>query len=39
MNNEVWGEGFALSKKEAEKLAAQQALDTHDYEDKNAMDL
>lgn len=39
VNNEVWGEGFALSKKEAEKLAAQQALDTHDYEDKNAMDL
>ncbi|CAG9046549.1 Ribonuclease 3 [Chlamydia abortus] len=39
VNHEVWGEGFALSKKEAEKLAAQQALDAHDYEDKNTMDL
>ncbi|AAP05090.1 ribonuclease III [Chlamydia caviae] len=39
VNDEVWGEGCALSKKEAEKLAAQKALDAHDYENKNTMDL
>lgn len=32
INGEVWGEGFANSKKEAEKLAAQQALDHHEYQ-------
>ncbi|MBQ8498302.1 ribonuclease III [Chlamydia sp.] len=30
VNGELWGEGFAGSKKEAEKLAAKQALSTHD---------
>lgn len=39
VNNEVWGEGFALSKKEAEKLAAQQALETHEHKNKNTMDM
>lgn len=31
IHDELWGEGVAHSKKEAEKLAAQHALDTHDY--------
>ncbi|CRH68555.1 ribonuclease III [Chlamydia trachomatis] len=30
VNGDLWGEGFAGSKKEAEKLAAKQALSTHD---------
>ena len=30
VNEEIWGEGFAGSKKEAEKLAAKQALSKHD---------
>ncbi len=29
IHDELWGEGFATSKKEAEKLAAQQALEIH----------
>ncbi|EPP34359.1 ribonuclease III [Chlamydia ibidis] len=39
VQNEVWGEGFALSKKEAEKLAAEQALSEHDNESKNTLDM
>ena len=39
VNNEIWGEGYALSKKEAEKLAAQKALETHEYKTKNTMDM
>lgn len=32
VNNEMWGEGHALSKKEAEKIAAQKALEAHEHE-------
>ncbi|ANH78185.1 ribonuclease III [Candidatus Chlamydia sanziniae] len=39
VNKEIWGEGCATSKKEAEQLAAQQALETHDYENQNTMDM
>lgn len=31
VDGDVWGEGVAVSKKEAEKMAAQQALDHHEY--------
>lgn len=32
INGVICGEGFALTKKEAEKIAAQKALESHDYE-------
>ncbi|ACZ33027.1 ribonuclease III [Chlamydia pneumoniae LPCoLN] len=39
VNQEVWGEGNASSKKEAEKIAAQQALDTYGNKNQNTMDV
>ncbi|WP_100934048.1 ribonuclease III [Candidatus Chlamydia corallus] len=39
VNKEVWGEGYASSKKEAEKIAAQRALDTHGNKNQNTMDM
>ncbi|SPN73225.1 Ribonuclease 3,ribonuclease III,ribonuclease III,RNase3 domain [Chlamydia serpentis] len=39
VNNQIWGEGHALSKKEAEKIAAKQALDTHGNKTENTVDM
>lgn len=37
VNHEVWGEGYAPSKKEAEIIAAKKALDTYEHKNQNPM--